>query len=185
MSRDLTSAVVAETQSRQVEPFLLFEGDFIDGQVRAWSGYGDLSWNGKTWQGTGTLLSVSDITEDKEISAKGVNILLDGIPSELISLALSNCRQGANGSVYLGFIKDNAIVNNPILLFEGKLDVPVINEGGDTSSITISYESRLIDLLRARENRYTDEDQKREFPGDLGCEFVVSLQDKNITWGKP
>jgi hypothetical protein len=101
----------------------------------------------------------------------------------LISFALNNCRQGANGSVYLGFMSGTQLVNNPILLFEGKLDIPVINEGADTSSIVISYESRLIDLMRARESRFTDEDQKREFPNDLGCSFVVSLQDKNIKWG--
>jgi hypothetical protein len=80
-------------------------------------------------------------------------------------------------------MSSNQVVSDPLLLFEGKLDVPVINEGAEASNISISYESRLIDLLRPRESRFTDEDQKREFPGDLGCEFVISLQDKSIKWG--
>lgn len=76
------------------------------------------------------------------------------------------------------------MIDDPILMFEGKLDVPSIQEGGDTSTITLSYESRLIDLQRSRESRYTNEDQQRAFAGDLGCEFVASLQEKQITWGK-
>lgn len=185
MSRDLTAAVITQTESTQVETFLLFEGDFIDGTVRAWSGYGDLTWNGEVWTGTGTMLSVSDIGEDNEVSAKGINIVLNGIPSEIISLALASCRQGADGRVYLGFLSAGQVVSDPILLFEGKLDVPVIDESAETSSISISYESRLIDLLRPRESRFTDEDQKQAFSGDRGCEFVVALQDKNIKWGSP
>jgi hypothetical protein len=184
MSRDLTPSMTTEVGKAELRPFLLFEGDFATGTVRAWSGIGPLIWDGRTWQGTGTLLSITDVYEDAEISAKGISATLNGIPSELISLALQSCRQGSLGRVYLGFFDDsNNIIADPILLFEGKLDIPVIDEEGETSSISISYESRLIDLERPRESRYTDEDQKREFPGDLGCAFVVALQDKNIVWG--
>jgi hypothetical protein len=50
--------------------------------------------------------------------------------------------------------------------------------------VSISYESRLIDLERSRESRYTNEDQQRAFPGDRGFEFVPSLQDLSLTWGR-
>ena len=184
MSRDLTPSMVTEVGKAQVQPFLLFEGDFATGTVRAWSGIGNLNWNGQTWFGTGSLLTITDVFEDGEVSAKGISANLNGIPSELISLALQSCRQGSLGRVYLGFFDDSKnVIADPLLLFEGKLDIPVIDEEADTASIAISYESRLIDLERPRESRYTDEDQKREFPGDLGCAFVVALQDKNIVWG--
>jgi hypothetical protein len=183
MSRNLTSAVVTEITGQSVQPFLLFQGSFATGTVRAWSGIGDLSWNGFTWVGTGNLLSVSNVEETAQTTANGVSVTLNGIPSELISLALQGCRQGADGKIYLGFL-NNGVVSNPILLFEGKLDVPVIQEDGESSSITISYESRLIDLERPRESRFTDEDQQRVYPGDLGFEFVAGLQDKSIVWGR-
>lgn len=183
MSRNLTNLVIAEVEATQLEPFLMFKGDFVDGEIHIWSGYGDIDWNGQTWTGAGTLLSVSNVMEDNEISAKGITVTMNGIPQEIISLILADCRQGADGLIYLGFLSSGLVVNNPILIFEGKLDVPVIDEGAETSSISITYESRLIDLLRTRESRFTDEDQKRAFAGDLGCEFVVSLQDKNIKWG--
>jgi hypothetical protein len=75
-------------------------------------------------------------------------------------------------------------VADPVLQFEGRLDVPAIEDGEDTATIAISYESELIDLERARERRYTPEDQAIDYPGDLGFAYVAALQDAQITWGR-
>lgn len=183
MSRDITAAVQTIVDSSEVQPFLLFEGEFASGYVRAWSGFGNLSWDSQTWTGTGTLLSISNVQETSDGSAQGITAILSGIPSDLISLALSDVRQGASGKVWLGFL-DNGIVADPILIFEGRLDIPSIEENGDSSSISITYESRLIDLSRSREIRYTHEEQQSLYAGDLGCEYIAALQDKQITWGR-
>ena len=58
-----------------------------------------------------------------------------------------------------------------------------ISDGGDTATIKLTAESRLIDLDRSRERRFTSEDQKIEFPDDKGLEYVDDLQDKEIVWG--
>lgn len=184
MSRNLTNSAVTQITSAEVQPFLLFQGEFASGTVRAWSGIGDLIWNGFTWIGTGNLLNISAVQETADTSANGVTVNLSGIPSELISLALSDCRQGSAGFVYLGFLNNGSVVSDPVLMFEGRLDIPAIEESGETATVVISYESRLIDLERPRETRYTNEDQQREFAGDLGFEFVPALQDKALTWGR-
>jgi hypothetical protein len=183
MSRALTPSVVAQTKATQVQPAFLFEGEFSGQAIRTWSGVGELNWDGRVWDGFGALMGISNIGEDNEISAKGITVTLTGVPSEIISLALQDCRQGSAGIVYLGFISGNQIINDPVLMFQGRLDVVEINEDDETSSISLNYESRLIDLQRSKVSRFTDEDQRREFPGDFGCAFVVSLQDKNIRWG--
>ena len=184
MSRDLTAGVISEITASEVQPFLLFQGEFVSGTLRCWSGIGDLILDGETWTGTGSLLSISNVTETADISANGLTATLSGVPSALISLALGDCSQGSAGFVYLGFINSGAVVSSPVLLFEGRLDIPAIDEQGDTCVVSIAYESRLIDLERTRESRFTNEDQQREFVGDLGCAFVASLQDKVINWGK-
>lgn len=184
MSRDLTAGVLTQVDAAEVQPFLLFEGSFATGTVRAWSGIGDLSWNGQTWVGTGTLLQISSVQENAETVASGATITLAGVPTELISLALGSVRQGRDGKIYLGFLSAGAVVADPVLVFEGKLDVPIIEEDGDTATIAIAYESRLIDLQKPRESRYTNEDHQRVYPGDLGFEFVPSLQEKTINWGR-
>jgi hypothetical protein len=184
MSRNITTAVSNQISAKEVQPFLLFRGDFVDGVVRTWSGLGDLIWDGQTWLGTGNLLQISAIEENAETVAAGAVISLSGVPVELISLALNSIRQGANGKIYLGFLSNNAVVADPLLVFEGKLDVAYIEEDGETATVSISYESRLIDLQKPRESRYTDKDQQQVYPGDRGFEFVPSLQEKTLNWGR-
>ena len=184
MARDLTASVITQLQSASVEVGILFEGEFASGWVRLWSGIGSLSWDGKTWTGTGNLLGISGIDETAEVRASGMTVSLSGVPSDLLSAALGDARSGRIGRVYLAFFSGGSIVADPILQFEGRLDVPAIEDGPETATISISYESELIDLERARERRYTPEDQAIDFPGDLGFDYVASLQDAQITWGR-
>ena len=72
----------------------------------------------------------------------------------------------------------------PASMFKGYIDQMVIEEGADTSTITVSVESKLIDLERARTLRYTDESQKARFPNDKGFQYVNDLQDKKFNWGR-
>ncbi len=184
MARDLTAGVIAQLQAASVEVGVLFEGEFASGWVRLWSGVGTLSWDGETWSGVGTLLGISGIDETNEIRASGLTVSLSGVPSDLLSAALGDARSGKTGRVYLAFFSGGSIVADPILQFEGRLDVPAIEDGPETATISISYESELIDLERARERRYTPEDQAIDFPGDLGFNYVAALQDAQITWGR-
>ena len=59
-----------------------------------------------------------------------------------------------------------------------------IEEGPDTSTIQLSVENKLVDLERPRVARYTSAYQKDKFNGDLGLDFVESLQDQKLTWGR-
>lgn len=84
----------------------------------------------------------------------------------------------------LAVLLDRDLLGDPILLFDGRLDTGTIEDGGDRSAIILSYESRLIDLERARERRYTDEDQRIDYPEDAGFAYVAALQDQVFTWGR-
>ena len=59
-----------------------------------------------------------------------------------------------------------------------------IQEGSETCLITLKLESRLITFEKSSNRMYTLEDQKVDFPNDVGFEFIPDLQDKEITWGK-
>jgi len=79
---------------------------------------------------------------------------------------------------------EGALVADPAIAFAGRLDVPEIDDNGQTATITISYESRLVDLERPRERRYTHEDQQIDYSGDLGFEYVAAIQEWNGVWGR-
>lgn len=185
MSRDLTPAMESVSTASVVRPFLLFAAYFDSGTFRAWNGIGDLSWNGETWNGTGNLLSISPVSESEEVRALGAQFNLSGIPSELISVALSEPYQGRVVEIYLGaFDASGVIVTDPCKLFSGRLDVMEVSPGVPTATILVSAENRLIDLERPRVRRYTNEDQQNDYPGDKGMEYVASLQEKQVIWNR-
>ena len=68
--------------------------------------------------------------------------------------------------------------------FRGLMDTMQIAENGSTARVELNLENRLITLERPRIIRYTSEEQKTLFPGDLGLEFIDDIQDRTIEWGK-
>lgn len=185
MSRSGTAGFLSEIAAGSSSPVLLFEAEFSSGWLRLWTGIGPITWNTYTWTGAGNLIGVSPVQETADLRAVGITVSLSGMPSSLISVALAQARQGKIGRVYLGFLNSSgAIVADPYLSFEGRLDVPEIADSGDDCTISISYESRLIDLDRPRERRYTGEDQRIDYPEDRGFDNVATLQDTPVVWGR-
>ncbi len=184
MSRDLTTSVNTILESNSLKPFFALDLEFDGGNFVAWTGYGNITFGGTTYFGSGDFLNVSQISETADIQANGINITLSGIPSDLISSALNETYQGRPAKLYLGLLDDNnAVVSDPYLMFSGRMDTMGIEDSGDTANIGLTAESRLIDLERSRERRYTSEDQKIDYPTDKGLEFIADLQDKEIIWG--
>ena len=183
MRRSLTTAVQNQLAASELEPFFAIKLAFDSGDVRIWTGYTDITVASETYIGGGQLLSISPIEETVEIAAKGVQFGLNGIDSSLVSVALTENYQGRSAKVYLGVLSSGAVVSDPYLLFDGRMDIMTIEDAGDTATITLSAESRLIDLERPRVRRYTNSDQQNQFPGDTSLRFVADLQDKEIAWG--
>ena len=182
-NRDITAAMQAAFDSGDMHALILVEMFFDSETLRLWTGIGDLSWNGSTWLGAGAVGSISDIEETEELQANGVNLTLSGVPSEYIGLAYDEPYQRRLVKVYFGLLDDTfAVIADPKAVFVGRMDIMNIDVGPETSAITVSVESRLIDLLKSRTWRYTHEDQQIEYPGDMGLEFVADLQNKEIRW---
>ena len=186
MARSLTTDLNNEFLAGLFSIVLFCKLEWDSGDLYVWSGYGDISWDGQTWTGLGHLAGISAIQETPDIIASGVQMQLSGIPSSLIALALGQARQGNEVSIWLGAMSaSGSIVADPYLIFSGLMDVPSILEQGDTSTINITAENRLIELNRIHEVRHTDRYQRQRFSGDKGFEYVASLQDKPINWGIP
>jgi hypothetical protein len=172
-----------EVQAGTLRPVIFYEGEFASGTLRLWSGLGSISWNGQSWQGAGNLLSISAVTETADVRAAPMTVMLSGNVSALIATALAEARLGKPGKVWLGATNEaGAIIVDPYLAFSGRLNVPKIEDAGEQCAISITYESRLIDLQRARARRWSDEDQQIDFPGDLGFEYVSGLPEQVIEW---
>jgi hypothetical protein len=185
MSRDITAALADALDAADLRPAILFEGVFPSGMVRIWTGAGPVEWDGKTWTGVGVLLGLGALEETSDVVASGTTVSLSGVPLDLVGLAIDEARQGQPGRIWLALLtEDRQIIADPVQAFTGRLDVPEIQEDAQSCRITISYESRLIDLNVPRNWRYTNENQQVLFAGDLGFAHVTAIQDQEITWGR-
>lgn len=206
MSRDIGIVTVAELSKELLAPFFAVELDFDSGPLYLWSGYGDLVIDDKTYLGAGQFLNISSVSETTEMEAKGAVITLSGIPSSFLSLALQEPYQGRECRIYFGLdltsegilqesgsfiLLENGSLLGPedsgislTEIFSGELDQMNIEESVDTATISVTVENVLVKLERPIIRRLTNEDQKSRFPSDRGLEFVASLQDKEIFWGK-
>jgi len=184
MSRGITAALETATLASVVYPAFFVELETSAGTTRVWSGIGDLIWSGNTYTGIGTLGSISEIEETADFKSTGITLTLSGIPSALLSLTLNSMQQGRTASVYLAaFNASNVLIADPFLIFQGLTDVPTMEDGGETATVSITVESLEVDWARNRIRRYTPEDQKLIDPTDRGFEYVAQLQDAKFIWG--
>jgi len=181
--RTMTAGMVSEVTTAQLSPVLLVDMDFTT-PVYLWTGYGTLTYAGKGYLGTGDLGTIAPVEETTDLSARGLMFQLSGIPTAFISLALNENYQGRSCSVQLGALSPTAgLIASPVTVFVGRMDVMAISDDGTTAQITMSAEARLVDLLRVKESRYTDEEQQTIDPTDKGLEYVNAIQEKTIYWG--
>lgn len=181
MSRDLATVLADSLADSVLEPFFAIELLFDTGPLRFWTGYGDKIIRSETYIGAGAFLAISDIEETAEIAAAGATITLSGIPSEILSAALSEPYQNRICRIYLGLV---GAEDDMAEIFTGTMDRMDIEEGAETSVVQLSVENRLLDLERERIRRYTNNDQQSRFPDDRGLEFVETLQSREIFWGR-
>ena len=208
MSRTLDSNITAAISEGNISPFFAFQLDFQSTSLFLYTGQGDLTIGGVTYTGVGSILNFTNVEESADIGAKSVSISLSGIPSTNLSLALSTPYQGREVTISFGIRADGLLLANEegdfILnqlgqlidistisnadatstLFVGYIDTMDIQEGPETSTITVTLESKLLELERQRVLRYTSAIQKALFSGDKGFDFVDKLQDKTFVWGR-
>ena len=185
MSRGLTAGIQTEVAKRIVTVAIFAEIEFISGTTRVWSGVGDKVLGGDTFTGVGDLGSISTVEETDDVKASNIELTLSGIPSTILSAAIGDSRQGLTATIWLAFLDSSlAIIADEVILFRGRTDIPTIVEGGETSSMSMRVENHLLDLKRASNHRYTQEEQHETYPADDFFEFIPSLQDKVIRWQK-
>lgn len=180
LDTDTNNALGAST----VMPIILFHAAFDEGDVRFWSGFGELTYDSQTWTGTGNFGGVSEFEESSAVQANGATVSLTGIPSEIISLALTYEYRDRPCTLYVGAIdaSDGTVIGT-FTQIAGRMDTMSWEDSGETGSISINIESILVDLQRPKQRRYTHEDQQIDYAGDLGLEYVAGMQDKQVPWG--
>jgi hypothetical protein len=182
--RALTEDVVTALQADNVPLLVLVELQFETGTVRCCNAGYNFEYGGNTWTGLGNLGGISAVAEGEQLEMYGITLTLSGVPPEMIALALSSGYQGRPATIWLAPLTNSyALLNDPVIIFKGRMDTMPI-EVGNTATIQLTVESKLVDWERPRERRYNHADQISEYPDDLGFEFVAQMTEKEIIWGR-
>lgn len=183
MSRPLgtvfTAAITGSTLTVTHAVDFEFGGD--TGTARFFTGLGDLVINGNTYTGVGNLGAISSLTEDNKLGVNGMTFTLSGVPPELLAIAMNiPCRNKPVKMYVVLFSPEGNIVSNQ-LCFNGRMDQMILKEDGNSSSITITAESQVIDFNRPRLSRWTYNQRKDQT--DNGLKNISRSSGIVIPWG--
>ena len=182
--RSLAAPVLAALASGAVSIAQLVRIQFTSGDVLLNSSNWDLAWDSLTYQGAYGLGSVSPVT-DQPGEVQGITLAMDGGDSSRIALALDDADevQGAVATLRTALIETATytVLDAPVDWL-GKCDTMGISEDGNTAGVSVSAESKAVDLLRGTPATYSDSDQQAAFSGDLAFQYVVSQIDQPVVW---
>lgn len=182
--RTLTAAVETAIVADNVIQIDLVQMEFTSGAVRVHNGVGNITYAGNVYSGIGKLGQIDEDAEGQEMKATGARFSLSGVPNDVISIALNENYQGKIVTHWIGLLDEqHRLIADPVIRFKGRMDTMAI-EVGQTSSVTVTAEDLMADWDRPRVRRYNDSDQKAEYAGDRGMEFVAEMVDKTFFWGK-
>lgn len=181
--RSMTTAFSDALSDAVVQPFYLVAIAYLSGTYYCWTGYNTIVWNGLDWQGEGDLIGISALTQTSNLSAEGCTVQFSGLDADDVSSITGEVQQGAALDIYFGMMSGGSIIVDPVHCFSGHIDVPTLQDDGETSTISISAENELIILSRASMRRYTNGDQAIDFPLDTGFQYVPNVQAWSGTWG--
>ena len=187
MTRTIPSSISSLLGNAEIEPYYAVDLDFPSGNLRLWTGYGDRTINSNTYLGSGDIMRIDGLEEASDLSSRGTTLTFSGVPSNLVTYALTEEYQGHLCHVYWG-VKSAADV---VEVFSGYMDKMIIQDDGETSTITLTVESRLITLERPNVRRYTQASHDAVIATegysnttDTFFKWVTQLQDQQIPWGR-
>jgi hypothetical protein len=183
MPRQLDTALAAALAAGEIQPFFMALLSFKTSQECVWTGVGNIVWNGQTFTGVGSFAKIGTIQEGDNVQAYGTTVTLSGIDPVLLGDCMTEMVPGAQATLWLGCLSGGVILGTPYQLFSGTMDQPTVSVGVDTISITLALETKMLDLQRASNRRYTQADQRLYYPTDTGFAGVEVLNDQADIWG--
>jgi hypothetical protein len=183
MARLLTSRMADALQDGS--PRLLFVAvEHPDGIGYFCSGIRSIVWNGHTWAGSGRQGTVSPIKQSSEIAIQDIVFTMSGI-DPAIAAGLNDDVRNLSGQAWLGCLAwDDTVIPDPYLLVDSELDFQTFTIDTDgTCTIAITAHAGLYTLARGVQEAWTPENQKLQYPDDIGMDMIPGLQNQDLNWG--
>lgn len=147
--------------------------------VQRWAQCGRLvEWGGFDWEARD--IGISEV-EDSASGLNDLTLTLPAVTSAEISLAYSDL-DGVVVRVYDAIIDpDDGQVADAPLAWQGECDVPGIQDGAEAVVILRCIHKGNA-ALRPKPSLYSDDEQRRLYPGDNALDFDPGLDSAGVVW---
>jgi hypothetical protein len=138
-----------------------------------------LTWDSQTWEPLGLQI---EPVEDNTTDMPGVAFVLPGVSGPSIALALVEDVEGVTVRLFDALVNpDTGAVAAAVLAWSGTLTVPQLQDGR-VASVVLNAEHRGTTALRPKVSRYTDDEQRRLYPGDTSLAFDPATDAGPLVW---
>ena len=141
-----------------------------------------------TYSAQGEFMGMSQITEDFDVIVGKFTIFLSGLPSSYINHFIDAEPQGKRVCLYKAFhnLETFAIIDTPILMFDGTIYNVGITEGANSCQINLECSSLFADFERVT-GRRTNSASNFAFQGqttDTAFEKSAFVGQTEFEWGR-
>ena len=143
----------------------------------------NVAYGGNNYLPLGDFLGFSDVEETSDMAIASVTITISGIEPLTLSQWLVDDYIDKPVRIYRVYFSDDwDLIGDPLMLFDGRIDSPMVQDTGNTVTVGCKVNSTWATFNR-RNGRFTSDDLQRAiFPNDKGFEY--SAVDKpNLKWG--
>ena len=146
----------------------------------------DLTFNSNTYQSAKGALSISEIQEENNVRIEEINVTISALDTSSVKLFLDNDYIDRQIIVRKAVIDNNyTIIGTPVIVFDGRLDQPTVQEDFAKGSATIQVKasSHWSDFESTNGRHTNDSEQQALHTGDTFFEKAAEV-NKDVKWGR-
>ena len=174
-------ALLARVQAGEQLPITqLVRIDFAAATVYLTTAGSPITWGGQTWEPAG--LGAIEPVEDTAAEMPPLRFTMPGLNPDQLYVALESGTEGSAVRVYDALIDPaTGACEDAVLAWSGTLNVPELIDG-EQADMTVTAEHRGMLAIRPKPSRYTDDEQRRLYPGDTSLDFDPATDAAPLVW---
>ncbi len=140
-----------------------------------------VAWAGNTYQPALGLMQIEPVRETGA-SYEGLRVTLAGVTTSSLALGLAEKMQGRMITLRMAAIDSAGVLRVDDNVWSGLLDVPIVTDEAEGARVVLQAEHRMATWDRPRVKRYTDPTLQKDYPGDLGLQYVAEMENAQLVW---
>lgn len=186
MSRGVDASMLSALQAQQVQVAHLVDVELDSGTIYVTDAWRPITYASNTYSALGHFLGIDAIDETTQLRVNDATLSLSGVDQSWVSSVLSE--QVVNRRIKVRWVVLDAswaVVGTPLLVLDGRMDDPVIEEDPDSGQSTVAVRAVNIwsDFERTNGRRTNAGSQSRDFPADKGFQYVHQA-GRAVVWGR-